>query len=295
MTEYILIVLILISIQLFYLMMCPNYGMEGMTNENAEAILNVASLYNNGKMTVDNLNVTGELTTNTINPYNEEDWIRINQKGGKTAVYGNLSVSETVKESDGLSIGLFSPKTGNGKMRVNYIDSHDPSWLRVGWTRPTGNLAVLGNLSVAGQHTAESGSGLTVGAHDKNTVHGGVMTNSIESIHETDWLRIRPKGGKTAVFGNLSVNDKVKEQAGLAVGVWGSGSEPGESNSPGHVGQISMGKQWRIGERPHPSPGHEHRNHLSFTHHWPGVRMHANLMSPDGGVSVQNNTYWTLP
>ena len=93
-------------------------------------------------------------------------------------------------------------------------------------------------MSVAA--TRKGHAGLSVGSHTPNVANGtinsnvtntiNVITKSLNTPHNHDWLRINDEihgAGKVAVFGNLSVADTRKGQAGLTVGAFNAAGKPG--------------------------------------------------------------------
>ena len=214
---HIYIILLIISMELLYLIICcnnpyDNNKIERMTVNNDEAISNIASLYNSKNMTVTNLTVTGKLTapdlvTNSINTTDKHDWLRINTSAngaGKTAIHGHLAVNEARSGNAGLAVGSWSSTAiGNG---------------------------VIGTENI--------------------------KTKAVNTPVGHDWLRINENAdscGRTAIFGNLSVNTPQKGFSGLSVGSFDPGIPNGNINAIGNAksasvatGNVSMAN-WKLG------------------------------------------------
>jgi hypothetical protein len=115
-------ILYIICIVLFLPVLQTN-SIEGMTD--LEAVSNVASLYNNKNMTVDNLNVTGKLTVNGLSKLSGID----NHNGIRT---NDLTVIN-VKKNQNQSHILISPNW------IDFIDDGPGNTTKQQWTMYNSN------------------------------------------------------------------------------------------------------------------------------------------------------------
>jgi filamentous hemagglutinin family protein len=96
-----------------------------------------------------NLSVQGNADISSINTpqirRSGGDWLRINNDGvGRTALYGNLSINDTVGDNGGLAVGTWNDKVGTGNILA------------------TGNVTALGGANLEGsikfRHRGANGS-----------------------------------------------------------------------------------------------------------------------------------------
>jgi hypothetical protein len=114
------------------------------------------------------------------------DWLRINNDGvGRTALYGNLAINDSIDGNGGLAVGSWNDKVGQG------------------------NIAATGSITANGNITANS----NITANGKVSFGGG-MSEGIVNIRNRDGRYTHfnwPDGqnyirGNTIVDGNMSVN-----------------------------------------------------------------------------------------
>ena len=219
---HIYIILLIISMELLYLIVFGNGN------------------YNN-KFKIENM--TGENTeaiSNLASLYNN-----------KNMVVTNLTVTGK----------LTAPNLETNQ--INTTRGHD--WLRINnGSTGSGKTAIHGNLSVNEVRKGESG--LSVGAWVPTIGNGvvqavNVKTKSLNTPKGHDWLRINDGGadsaGRTAVFGNLSVNTTQNDHSGFVSGSFASvpnGEIHGNHISPNHIKTKTIGiGGWKLGD---------HSNHL---------------------------------
>ena len=145
--------------------------------------------------------------------------------------------------------------------QINTTPGHD--WLRINnGVTGAGKTALYGNLSV--NDVRKGHAGVSVGHWVPTTVNGdieatNVKTKALNTPKGHDWLRINDGGvnsaGRTAVFGNLSVNTAQNGHSGLVSGAFAdatNGEIHGSHISPTHIktNTIDIGPTtapWRIG------------------------------------------------
>jgi hypothetical protein len=112
-----LIIIIIITVLVGILLIGNNRLLEGLTSD--EAIKNVASVYNTDKMSVTNLNVTGEELANYI----RTNKLLINTDLSNNQAY-NHDVANALNDLNGRLIGLINRVS---IIEKNYVDKRKPA------------------------------------------------------------------------------------------------------------------------------------------------------------------------
>ena len=179
----------------------------------------------------------------------DTDWLRIgnNNNPGRTAMYGNVSINSTKNSKSGLSVGAWKSvgqgnieATGNikagGNLSVNGVITQNNKKKPNGWG---GGFTGFDFYSDGGTFGAGYDGSLNSymnrdgNAYFKNKVDAGkilanegiINKNNKQIISsDTDWLRIGNNNnpGRTAMYGNVSINDTKNNKSGLSVGAWKS-------------------------------------------------------------------------
>lgn len=254
--------LITVCIMLFMIYInncCYKQNLEHMSGINDEAISMISSIYNNGNMIVDNLQVTEQLTV------------------GKAATIGPAYIGGFGGNINDMGHAQFCHKDKKGTHDFAFMQRNDGHT----WINSSNGKGVDIEVNRSPKLTVRA-SGTTLGgvavATDLKATN--LKTNYIDTIDGDDWLTINQNdnsAGRVKIYGNLSVNEIKKNYAGLSVGSW---------NSAQKEGRIGIGSQWKVGEVPH-----ESRNHLAFQHD--GLD-HRNLFSPEAGYHSYSGTTWKL-
>ena len=173
-TEYkVNLALILIIILFAYIFLIKTNVIEGFSGViDTTAMQNIASIYNNKHLIVDDLTVKGKIITKSIDAPPDHDYLRINQNGnGAIALYGSLSINDVKNGHSGLSVGTWNRNVGKGI------------------------ISAAKDITSYGQRVARNGEPITIKAHNsgnrlQNTGTGANFANKNRGSLEKLYLEL---------------------------------------------------------------------------------------------------------